>query len=222
MMHSLNFQTFTPVLPSARPTQKAAVQRRQAALPVRASFAVAENAASNGNGAANSNSAAIDKGLSFQVNDAFPPSEPEPVSPEVQAIIDEQGLDYKASGLKYLTNDARVSSLPCPRRCMHKYLAGVIHCSMSCKGIRCRSNNSLLRDLPPQQDLSKLSFAKICSCVSLLHVLPGRTKGMYAEPALDVQKRALDKKANKIEKLKNKKGGQAMWSEVHELGQLIR
>ena len=36
------------------------------------------------------------------------------------------------------------------------------------------------------------------------------------------QVRALDKKANKIEKLKNKKGGHNMWSEVHELGQLIR
>lgn len=37
-----------------------------------------------------------------------------------------------------------------------------------------------------------------------------------------LQIRALDKKANKIEKLKNKKGGHNMWNEVHELGQLIR
>jgi hypothetical protein len=37
-----------------------------------------------------------------------------------------------------------------------------------------------------------------------------------------MQERALAKKANKIEKLKNKKGGHAMWGEVHELGQLIR
>lgn len=42
------------------------------------------------------------------------------------------------------------------------------------------------------------------------------------DSALNLQKRALDKKANKVEKLKNKKGGEAMWSEVHELGQLIR
>ncbi len=39
---------------------------------------------------------------------------------------------------------------------------------------------------------------------------------------LCMQERALAKKANKIEKLKNKKGGHAMWGEVHELGQLIR
>lgn len=44
----------------------------------------------------------------------------------------------------------------------------------------------------------------------------------HPEQNLDLQIRALDKKANKIEKMKNKKGGQAMWSEVHELGQLIR
>ena len=37
-----------------------------------------------------------------------------------------------------------------------------------------------------------------------------------------LQLRALDKKANKIEKLKNKKGGHKMWQEVHELGALIR
>ena len=42
------------------------------------------------------------------------------------------------------------------------------------------------------------------------------------ESAFGMQMRALDKKANKVEKLKNKKGGEAMWSEVHELGQLIR
>lgn len=39
---------------------------------------------------------------------------------------------------------------------------------------------------------------------------------------LAIQMRALDKKANKIEKLKNKKGGHAAWEDVHELGQLIR
>ena len=46
--------------------------------------------------------------------------------------------------------------------------------------------------------------------------------GTILSKPFDLQKRALDKKANKIEKMKNKKGGQAMWSEVHELGQLIR
>ena len=32
----------------------------------------------------------------------------EPVSPEVQAIIDEQGIDLEISGLKYLNNEGRV------------------------------------------------------------------------------------------------------------------
>ena len=62
-----------------------------------------------GNGASTSNGSAVSNGLSFQVNDVFPPAEPEPVSPEIQAMIDEQGLDYETSGLKYLTNEARVS-----------------------------------------------------------------------------------------------------------------
>ena len=34
--------------------------------------------------------------------------EPEPMSAEVAAIVQEQGLDWETSGLKYLTNEARV------------------------------------------------------------------------------------------------------------------
>ena len=34
--------------------------------------------------------------------------------------------------------------------------------------------------------------------------------------------RALAKKANKAEKIKNEKGGDRMWSEVSELGEMIR
>ena len=44
----------------------------------------------------------------------------------------------------------------------------------------------------------------------------------FVDLRLWVQLRALDKKANKVEKMKNKKGGHNMWTEVHELGQLIR
>ena len=37
------------------------------------------------------------------------PASPEPLSDEVKALMDEQGVDFEASGLKYLTNDARVN-----------------------------------------------------------------------------------------------------------------
>ena len=36
------------------------------------------------------------------------PASPEPLSDEVKALLEEQGLDFETSGLKYLTNDARV------------------------------------------------------------------------------------------------------------------
>lgn len=132
-MQSFDLSAHTTVLPSgvsARPSSRVTRTRRQSAATVRASAAVADNGT------------AVEKGLEFQINDVFPPAQPEPVSEAVQAMLDEQGLDYEASGLKFLTNEAR--------------------------------------------------------------------------------ERALAKKANKIEKLKNKKGGHAMWGEVHELGQLIR
>lgn len=60
--------------------------------------------------------------------------------------------------------------------------------------------------------LAHVSVWRICYYIALLQQL-----GLYL-----LQIRALDKKANKIEKLKNKKGGHNMWNEVHELGQLIR
>ncbi|DBA73603.1 TPA: hypothetical protein ACH3X1_011245 [Trebouxia sp. C0004] len=132
-MQSLNLSAHTTALPSgvsACPSSRVTRSRRQSAATVRASAAVADNGT------------AVEKGVAFQINDVFPPAQPEPVSEAVQAMLDEQGLDYEASGLKFLTNEAR--------------------------------------------------------------------------------ERALAKKANKIEKLKNKKGGHAMWGEVHELGQLIR
>lgn len=40
--------------------------------------------------------------------------------------------------------------------------------------------------------------------------------------AVSAQLRALAKKANKTEKIKNEKGGHRMWSEVSELGEMIR
>jgi hypothetical protein len=39
---------------------------------------------------------------------SMPVKQPEPVSVEVQALIDEQGIDFEISGLKFLSNDARV------------------------------------------------------------------------------------------------------------------
>lgn len=98
-MQSFHLRSHTTVLPScasARPRPRIARTSRQPTVTVRASPAVADN------------DTAVEKGLDFQVNDVFPPAEPEPVSEAVQAIIDEQGLNYESSGLKYLTNDARV------------------------------------------------------------------------------------------------------------------
>ena len=100
-MQTFNLQARGPLqcLATARPRSGAPHPRRQPSFHTRASTAVAENGA------------ALQNGVSFQVRDVFPPAEPEPVSPEVQAIIDEQGLDYETSGLQYLTNEARVSQL---------------------------------------------------------------------------------------------------------------
>lgn len=99
-MQSFSIQpcgSLQPCVATARPRYGAPHLPRQSSLQTRASAAVAENGA------------AVRNGVSFQVNDVFPPAEPEPVSPEVQAIINEQGLDYETSGLQYLTNEARVS-----------------------------------------------------------------------------------------------------------------
>ena len=38
----------------------------------------------------------------------YVPAQPEPLSDEVKAVMEEQGVDFETSGLKYLTNDARV------------------------------------------------------------------------------------------------------------------
>ena len=40
----------------------------------------------------------------------YVPATPEPVSDEVKALMEEQGVDFETSGLKYLTNEARVGS----------------------------------------------------------------------------------------------------------------
>lgn len=60
-------------------------------------------------------------------------------------------------------------------------------------------------------------------CCSTKHSDHLDTSGKNAHLTLDlcVQLRALHKKANKVEKMKNKKGGHKMWQEVHELGALI-
>ena len=42
---------------------------------------------------------------------AIPVSEPEPISPEVQVLMEEQGIeDFENSGLKYLSNEGRVNT----------------------------------------------------------------------------------------------------------------
>lgn len=102
IMQSLHLSAHSTVLPSgvsARPSSRVTRSRRQPAAIVRASAAVADNGT------------AVEKGVEFQINDVFPPAQPEPVSEAVQAMLDEQGLDYEASGLKFLTNEARVRGL---------------------------------------------------------------------------------------------------------------
>jgi len=102
IMQSLNLSAHSTVLHSgvsARPSSRVTRSRRQPAAIVRASAAVADNGT------------AVEKGVEFQINDVFPPAQPEPVSEAVQAMLDEQGLDYEASGLKFLTNEARVRGL---------------------------------------------------------------------------------------------------------------
>lgn len=109
-MQSLNLNAHTTVLPSgvsARPVSRVTRSRRQSTAPVRASAAVADNGI------------AVEKGVEFQINDVFPPAQPEPVSEAVQALLDDQGLDYEASGLKFLTNEARVRGLRTPLACFH-------------------------------------------------------------------------------------------------------
>lgn len=98
-MQHLNLQTAGsthPCFAPARPSHKALHSRRQSCLRVSASASVAQK------------DTAARNGLDFQIQDVFPPTEPKPLSPEIQAIIDEQGLDYETSGLKYLTDEARV------------------------------------------------------------------------------------------------------------------
>ena len=100
-MQKLNLHTagyLVPCFAPARPANTTPHHRRHTCHRVSASSSVAENGA------------AVRNGLDFQIQDVFPPAEPKPVSPEVQAILDEQGLDYETSGLKYLTNEARVST----------------------------------------------------------------------------------------------------------------
>ena len=109
-MQSLNLSAHTTVLlsgVSARPVNRVTRSRRQSAATVRASAAVADNGT------------AVEEGVEFQINDVSPPAQPEPVREAVQAMLYEQGLDYEASGLKFLTNEARVRGLETHLACFH-------------------------------------------------------------------------------------------------------
>lgn len=44
---------------------------------------------------------------------SMPLKDGEPISAEVQALIDEQGIDFELSGLKFLSNEGRVSLSSC-------------------------------------------------------------------------------------------------------------
>lgn len=89
-------------------------------------------ASSNGNGVAVQTKGATEFNLGVKTTDIYgttavlgpvmnaggahtmPEYPVEPVSPEVQAIIDEQGIDFEISGLKYLNNEGRVRSSKLP------------------------------------------------------------------------------------------------------------
>lgn len=53
-------------------------------------------------------------------------------------------------------------------------------------------------------------------------IIRSRDVFVSADSGCDVQARALAKKAAKPEKIKSEKGGHMMWTEVGELGQMIR
>ena len=100
-MQTFSLPTTSSVLPQVsanRARSTAAHRSRQPSQLVTVKAAVA------GNGAATSNGS----DYPFHVNDVFPPAQSEAISPEVQAILDDQGLDFETSGLKFLTNEARV------------------------------------------------------------------------------------------------------------------
>ncbi len=75
-------------------------------------------ASSNGNGSSGWNvtdvygtTAVLGPTMNADGAYSMPEKKPEPPSPEVQAILEEQGLDLEISGLKYLNNEGRVCCL---------------------------------------------------------------------------------------------------------------
>lgn len=56
----------------------------------------------------------------------YVPAEPEPLSDEVKAILNEQNVDFETSGLKYLPNEARVGRhTPPPPFLAHTFTAAL-------------------------------------------------------------------------------------------------
>ena len=80
-------------------------------LPVSAS--ANGSAATNGHGAKVTdiygNTAVLGPTMNAGAGFSMPEREAVPVSSEVQDILDEQGIDLEISGLKYLSNEGRVS-----------------------------------------------------------------------------------------------------------------
>ena len=84
------------------------------ALPVLAA-ANGSTATSNGNGNSKvtdiyGNTAVLGPTMNAEAHHSMPERETVPASPEVQEILDAQGIDLEISGLKYLSNDGRVST----------------------------------------------------------------------------------------------------------------
>ncbi len=121
-----------------------------------------------------------------------------PLSEDVAARIEELGLDFERSGLKYLPNETRVRST----------LLHVLPLSLASF---CPLPYFAQHRIAKGQNLA-------CRKTLVLFLLSGFIHCPLPRP----QMRAMDRKAVKFEKTKNEKCGSHMWEDVSELAQLIR
>ena len=131
----------------------------------------------------------------------------------------EQGItDLEKSGLMYLSNDARARSRPrLP----------------SADTAACGQHLDITANAPPCGALWHAWQQAPCVAVArppltALQQLRSTESALWARTALTAgraaraQMRALHKKAAKAEKVKTEKGGHMMWTEVGELGEMVR
>jgi hypothetical protein len=150
-------------------------------------------------------------------------AEPPPLSDEVKALIEEQGIDFETSGLKYLSNDARVR-LSTALECTFAMRSSLKAAPQAWCPRLALWQHASLKASPMQRTWHGFQHA-ISTCKrALKRWNPCTRASLNAPPCWCAQLRVLDstKKPNKVEKIKAKKGGHRMWTEVSELGELIR